>query len=280
MRIARVFPTKTSMSPIDKDAYFDIPGIFTPEYDEVHVSVTFTWDQQRAEFLARNWESKGRVKIGGVAISGEPTTPFKAGMYLRKGITITSRGCPNRCSFCLVKQDLIEFDDFPEGNIIQDNNILACSDKHWRLVVEMLKKQKAIEFKGGLEARRLTPEKIEDLRGLKIKSLWLACDTKAAIPAIQKAGRLLSLAGFNRNKLNCFVLIGNDMQEEKERLRLVWEAGFSPFAPLEKPKEERAYSKEWRTFQREWSRLAIIKSHFNKELVGLVKAAVLLKERG
>ena len=246
MKIARVFPTKTSMSPIDKDAYFDVPGIFTPNYDEVHISVTFTWDIPRAEFLAKQWEHKGKVKIGGVAISGEPKTAFQGGVYLRKGITITSRGCPNRCRFCLVKQDLIEFDDFPAGNIIQDNNILACSDRHWQLVMDMLKTQRAIEFKGGLDAELLTPEKVEDLRNLKIKALWLACDTKAAIPAMKKAGKLLLKSGFNRNKMYCFVLIGNDRREEEERLRLVWEAGFIPFAQLERKSEGNKYSKDWR----------------------------------
>ena len=50
MRIARVFPTKNSMSPTDKDAYFDVPPrIGLPEYDEVHISVAFTWDLKKAE---------------------------------------------------------------------------------------------------------------------------------------------------------------------------------------------------------------------------------------
>jgi hypothetical protein len=256
MRIARVFPTKTSMSPVDKDAYFDGPGIFTPQYDEVHISTVFSWDIPRANELAKQWSGKGLVKIGGPAISGEPITPFQSGMYLRPGITITSRGCPNRCCFCLIKQDLIEFDDFPEGNIIQDNNILACSARHWRLVIDMLKNQREIEFKGGLEARRLTPQKVEDLKILRIKSLWFACDTPEAIPEIRKVGKLLK--DFKRKKLYCYVLIGKDQREEKERLNKVYEAGFYPFAQLYKAVEPIAYSHDWKMFQRQWSRPAAI----------------------
>ena len=109
------------MSPTDRNAYFAEPDLFTPEYDEVHISVTFTWDTKRAWELARQWNHIAPVKIGGVAINGEPKDGFKAGMYLRNGVTITSRGCPNRCPFCLVRQNLIEIEDFPEGNIVQDS---------------------------------------------------------------------------------------------------------------------------------------------------------------
>lgn len=248
------------MSPIDKHTYFDTPSIFTPDYDEIHISVAFTWDIPKAQYLAKCWESKGRVKIGGVAIDGESDKPFISGMYLKKGITITSRGCPNNCSFCMVRRGLIEFDDFPEGNIIQDNNILACSDKHWRLVTSMLKKQHAIEFKGGLEKSRITEKIAEDLKSLRIKSLWFACDTPNAIKPLRKAVEILKKAGFTREKLYCFVLIGDNARENIYRLKEVWRIGCKPFAQLLKNKENSIqYSKAWKRFQRRWSRPAIIR---------------------
>lgn len=105
MKIARVFPTKTSMTPTDSDAYFGLPEMFMPKYDEVHISCNFTWDIQKAKWLALQWQHIAPVKIGGVAIDGESEQPFVAGMYLRKGITITSRGCVNNCPFCMVKKN-------------------------------------------------------------------------------------------------------------------------------------------------------------------------------
>jgi hypothetical protein len=187
MKIARVFPTKTSFSPTDEDCYFDAPDLFTPIYDKVFISVSFTWDRERAGKLCDAWQSHARaIYIGGPAVEGESDKPFQAGVYLKKGITITSRGCPNHCSFCQVRQgELIEFDDFPEGNIVQDNNLLACSGRHLELVWSMLKKQKGIEMKGGLEASRTTPKIAEVLRGLRIKTLWLACDYHNAIKPLQ-----------------------------------------------------------------------------------------------
>jgi len=264
MKIARVFPTKTSMCPTDEHAYFDTPDMFTPtDYDEVHVSVTFSWDIERARLLALAWERNSRVvKIGGVAINGESTQPMVSGMYLRKGVTITSRGCPNNCPFCIVKNKLVEFDDFPMGNIVQDNNILATSDRHWRLVVDMLKNQRVIQFKGGLEPTRITPKKAEDLRGLSISELWLACDHDHAIKSLQKAVNILKKVGFTESHLYCYVLIG----KEELRLRAVREMGVVPFAQLyQEPKETKTeYTTEMKQYQRMFSRPAITRGVFKK----------------
>lgn len=262
MRIARVFPTKTSMTPDDQDVYFAEPYLWKPDYDEVHISCTFTWDRKRAYELYDAWKSAYNcpVKIGGVAIDGESDQPFISGMYLKNGITITSRGCPNNCSFCVVKNDFIEFDDFPEGNIIQDNNILACSDDHWRKVCKMLKGQRRIEFKGGLEARRVTAKRAEDLRGLKIKSLWLACDSDSAIEPVRNAVGILRKAGFPKSSLLCYVLIG----KEEQRLRAIREMDVMPFAQLymEYNDTRTEYTKEMKKYQRLMSRPAVTRNIF------------------
>jgi len=270
MKIARVFPTKTSMSPTGEGIYF---GCFPwwvekYEYDEIHISVTFTWDIERAYEWKEAWELKhDNVKIGGPAIDGESREPFIAGMYLKKGVTITSRGCPNDCEFCLVKQDLKELDDFPAGNIVQDNNILACSWEHLRKVSQMLKTQREIEFKGGLQSALITPNVVDWLRSLRIKTLWLACDSHNALPSLARAVSLLSTGGFNRNKIYCYVLIGKDIAEETERLYEVLRIGCMPFAQLYQPSTSKIYDKEWERFQREWARPAIIRTKIKKEVL-------------
>lgn len=260
MKIARVFPTKTSMSPTDKDCYFDFPDMFTPKYDEVHISCTFTWDKKRANELAYAWQDFGKVRIGGVAIDGESDQPFVAGMYLKKGITITSRGCPNKCSFCLVRKNLIEFDEFPEGNIIQDNNFLMCSKRHRELVYEMLKKQSGIQFKGGLQASLITPEIADELRALRIKELWFACDTDNHIEGLRKAIEILKQHGFYESHFYCYVLIG----KEEQRLREVRSMGVMPFAQLYmKPEDKKtSYTKEMKQYQRIMCKPAITRNIF------------------
>ena len=48
MKIARVFSRRTKASPTDDLAFFDVPGLFPPKVNEVHISVLFTWDIPKA----------------------------------------------------------------------------------------------------------------------------------------------------------------------------------------------------------------------------------------
>ncbi len=100
--IARVFPTKTNMTPVDEHVYFGCPpALLDIKYNEVHISVTFTWDRQQGAGLMGLWDKYGTVKIGGPAC-GDAGGEFVPGRYLKKGVTITSRGCIRNCQFCYV----------------------------------------------------------------------------------------------------------------------------------------------------------------------------------
>lgn len=263
MKIARIFPTKTSMSPQDRDAYFSTPELFMPEYDEVHISVTFIWDIEKGYWLKKQWEHIAPVKIGGVAINGEGGE-FNPGMYIKRGATITSRGCPNNCPWCLVNGKLKELEIKP-GRIICDNNLLACSESHISKVFKMLKNQKAIEFSGGLESKRITEKIVIELSKLSIRHIFLAYDKKSALKDLKKSGKILNKY-FNRNQLRCYVLVGykNDTIEcAKARLIESWEAGFFPFCMLYRDEKEeyRNRNREWSQLQRIWTRPAITKAY-------------------
>jgi hypothetical protein len=82
-RIIRVFPRKTKATPDDALAHFGPPDFFA-EADEIHVSVTFTYDKLRAEELAEQWRHVAPVKIGGVAY-GDTSLEFIPGRYVRPG---------------------------------------------------------------------------------------------------------------------------------------------------------------------------------------------------
>ena len=138
--IIRVFPRKTKATPTDALAYFGPPDRLA-EADEVHVSVTFTYDKEYAEHLAEQWKPVAPVKIGGVAY-GDRGEEFVPGRYIKPGYVFTSRGCPRRCWFCSVwKRDPVpRLLPIIDGWNILDDNLLACPRDHVEAVFAMLRR--------------------------------------------------------------------------------------------------------------------------------------------
>lgn len=270
--IIRVFPYRTSFTPTDDYAFIGPPPFrdMIPDHDEVHVSCTFTWDREYCRDLAFQWEIATRkpVKLGGPAFLSE-ARDFVPGLYVRNGVIFTSRGCNNNCSFCGVRRiegKLIELPVYP-GNIIQDNNFLQTSAAHKQKVFQMLKTQKHICFRGGLEAGLVTDDFVSELTSLSIAELWLACDTDASLPAFRRACEKFVRAGFRRDQIRCYSLIGHDMEKEEARNREIWRAGAMPFSQLQMDFSDKKteYSKEWHDFARLWQRPAIMRAHMKNE---------------
>lgn len=261
MSMIRVFPRRTSYTPTDALTFIGDPPLWRPPEMPVHVSVTFTWDVPEAERLAEAWGLYySNVHLGGPAINGEGEG-FEPGVYVKEGVTFTSRGCPNRCPWCLINSPLSLLPIIP-GHIIQDNNILATGREHMSRVFAMLKGQrKAAIFAGGLESRLVDDWVAEQFRELRIKEVFLAADTDAALRPLQEAVGRLSFLG--REKLRCYVLIGRgDIERARTRLQTVWDLGCMPFAQLYQPPQQKriAYSQEWRNLARTWSRPAAMRA--------------------
>lgn len=266
-RIARVFPRRTSATPMDEYAFTDGPPKLLPEIDEVHVSVTFTYDLPRAEALAKAWEQVGvPVLIGGPA-TGQRGCEFVPGLYVKEGLTITSRGCPNHCWFCSVPKREGGLRELPihDGWNILDDNLLACSEQHVRDVFAMLRRQpRPAVFSGGLEAKIMKEWHAEQLAGPHVDRFYCAYDTPDDLEPLIEAGKMLKEAGCAARRRYCYVLIGwpqDSFDAAEKRLRQTWIAGFMPYAMLWR-NESGAVDPEWAKFQREWLRPAIVRSKF------------------
>jgi hypothetical protein len=262
MLIARVFPRRTKATPIDDLAFVDVPGLFPPEVDEVHISVSFTYDLPKAEWLAKQWDHIASVRMGGPAF-GYPSGEFIPGRYLKPGYVITSRGCPNHCWFCSVwkrESSLIELPIYDGWNLL-DDNILACSESHVRKVFAMLKRQRhKAEFTGGLEAAILKHWHVSLLADLRPSQMFFAYDTEDDLEPLIEASRMLKEVGFTRNQMRCYVLIGypkDTISSAEKRLKKCVDLGFAPAAMLWKDDNGKS-SYIWKRFQREWIRPAII----------------------
>ena len=212
LRILRVFPRKTMATPDDPLAFVGEPpeGTAGLDVDEIHVSVTFTADLEKASRLADLWQKKlptTRVLVGGPAC-GDPGGEFTPGKYLKPGYLITSRGCPNRCKLCFVpkREGSLRELEVKVGNNLLDNNILACSEKHISEVFGRLKNSSSpVLLTGGLEARRVTDRVVAKLWQLRPNRMFLAYDRPGDLDALVAAGVKLRYADFTRRHCYCYV---------------------------------------------------------------------------
>lgn len=269
--LVRVFPRRTAYTPDDNLAFVGEPPMWRPPIERVLVSVTFTWDRAEGERLAESWRRFCRdVTIGGPAY-GDPGGEFEPGLFIRQGITFTSRGCNNHCPWCPVPEREGKWRPIriTPGYVIQDNNFLQAPEPHRRAVYAMLRNERrGAVFAGGLDTRLITDEIAEELRGLRIGAVFLAADTDAALAPLERALPKLSFLG--REKLRCYVLCGwngETIAQARARLERVWELGAMPFAQLYQPPEgrKREYGAEWRELARLWSRPALMKLTHTRE---------------
>ncbi len=264
--VIRVFPRRTSYTPTDDLAFVGDPLLMRPDADEVHISCVFTWEIPEAERLADSWGRFYPVKLGGPAFD-DPGGEFTPGRYVREGITITSRGCPRRCSFCYVprREGRLRELQIKPGNVITDNNLLACSESHIKAVFKMLATQRRIVFSGGLDARMMTSWQAEwiEANQTRIKELYFAADrdTHTTWDALEKVSEALPF--LTRRKKRCYVLIGwgeETIEAARKRLQMVWDLGFMPFAQFYRGPDQQDRTKDWRELQNIWTRPARMKA--------------------
>ena len=275
MRIARVFPRKTSMTPCDDLVFFGPPTLeaMAAEPEAVHISVTFTWDLEKVEELYYDWQMLGvPVEVGGPAFGDRMADSFTPGMYLRDGMVITSRGCTKDCWFCEVaKCSHGRIKELPvvDGWNILDDNILGTSDTHFLEVMEMLRRQKhRAVFSGGLEPEFMTPWKAEQLVSIKPKTIYTAYDTKDDYEHLVSMTRMLWDAGMKEGShtAKCYFLCGYEgdtFQDAEKRAQQIMTLGMLPFAMLYRDESGRVED-DWKRFQREWANAYIVGKKFSE----------------
>jgi hypothetical protein len=249
--------------------FFGPPDMFIKdrEIDRVHISVSFTYDKNYAEWLAEQWMDVAPVEISGPAY-GIESDVFIPGIYLDKSYIITSRGCINRCWFCNVWKREKGIKELPitDGWILQDDNILGCSENHIRDVFSMFIERNYRPNLRGIEAKLLKDWHIDLFVKSRVSQIWCANDEQGDLEPLIEAGKKLRSAGFNKSVMCCYCLIGypkDTMIEAEKRLKNTYYAGFMPFAMLWK-NENGDEDKEWRKMQRLWARPTIIESRMKE----------------
>lgn len=241
--------------------------------DVLYLSVVFSWDMAAAEFLAG--AHSGKVIAGGpaVAFAGAPwaetpdTCDYDVLAMHNPCATFTTRGCPNKCPYCLVPKTEGEFRElrwWKPAPVICDNNLLACSELHFENVIDSLRLFPACDFNQGLDARLFTRWHAEQIATLQKPKVRFALDQSGNKSTVADAIIIARAAGIR--DFGVYVLIGhNDTPGDAlTRLELVREWGIWPnpmrFQPLD-AKQKNAYiapgwtEQELRRMMRYYSRL-------------------------
>lgn len=243
-----------------------------------YVSVPFTWSLPRAKEKCRALqELVEQVRAGGPAVSLMPSYlkdvaevggVVDAVRHHNPDATFTSRGCTRKCSFCAIPKiegDLVELDAWEPKPIVCDNNLLACSKRHFDKVVDKLRGVKKVDFNQGLDARLLTDYHIDRMRELDIATVRFAWDDIKFESVVMDAIDKIEKAGFPKRKIHVYVLLGfKDTPEDAlYRLQSLKDRGVWPnpqrFQPLNALEKDDYVSPSWtnkllKRYMRYWSR--------------------------
>lgn len=235
------------------------------EDNTAYLSVVFSWKLPEAYQKAIWYAAQGyHVRAGGPAVILNPEYlmdvaevggEVDALQHHNPNATFTSRGCIRKCPFCAVPRiegDLVELDDWEPKPTVCDNNLLACSTRHFDTVIDRLKPLHHVDFEQGLDARLLTKHHAERLAELDLHAARLAWDDVRLETQVHDAIQRLRAAGIGKKKIKCYVLIGFRDTPEDARYRLEtlkWEWGIDPypmrFQPLDTPRKNSYVAPGW-----------------------------------
>ena len=182
-------------------------------------------------------------------------------------ISMTSRGCPRSCSFCHVAAKegrcsvkVADVSDFWNGQKeirVLDPNITACREKR-DLMRQYKETNSILDFTQGLDIRCLNEADIEDINGMRLRTLHFAWDN----PKDDLEGKFRQFAMNFRRKSNigmvyCLTNFNSTMEENLYRIYTLRDLGYDPYVMVyNKP----SAPKEIRDLQRWCNNKIIFKS--------------------
>ena len=203
-------------------------------YDKVYMAKVFTFTQEYECFI-----NADEVEKGGTGYDIHKTLPNDIdrlqpdySIYPRMdGSTaygFLTRGCPNRCHWCIVPtkeggiRPYMDVDEIAiDGRhklVLMDNNVLA-SDYGLRQIEKIVNRGYRVDFNQGLDARLVTDDIAQMLAKVRwIHSIRFGCDTPQQIIECERAMNKINSYRKTPATYLLYMIIDKDINECYKRL--------------------------------------------------------------
>jgi hypothetical protein len=212
--------------------------LFKAQYDHIYSSKVFTFTPED-EYLPASADKHGigRGDMGALPDAVEHICPDYALYGSTHAQGFVTRGCPNRCSWCIVPKkegaivdhaDVEEFTGGMKEVVLMDNNILA-SEHGVKQLEKISRLGLKLDCNQGLDARLVDEPMANVLGSIKWTRLRFACDQKGQMPAVERAVKLYRAAAKKKGNIFCYVLV-KDVEDALDRVEFLRGLGVDPFA--------------------------------------------------
>jgi hypothetical protein len=246
---------------------------FFEHYDIVFKSKVFTFTQDNGFVIDAD-----SVVHGGTGYNDDYELPeyvdktqpdYSIYPNIKHAYGFLTRGCPNKCSWCVVPRkegNIRPYDDIDDilqnrkSAILMDNNVLA-SDWGIKQIEKIIKLRVKVDFNQGLDARLID----EPMAKLLSKVRWLSplrmsCDTDAMINKVVEATKRLRNNKCTPSNYFVYVLV-TDIPSALKRVAILDSMKLDPFAqPFIDFSGKNNVTKEQRRFARWVNHKAIFRS--------------------
>lgn len=209
-------------------------------YDKIYISKVFTFTPDDTTI----WDAD-EIERGGTGYDVKKSLPdaidrARADYSIYPNVPVDyaygflTRGCPNKCKFCVVPEkeggvrpymDIDEIADERRNKIVlMDNNILSAGDYAKEQLEKIIRKGYRVDFNQALSPRTID----EDFAELLVRVKWLehrirfGCDTTRQIAECERAIDLLKSKGF-KGEFFLYTMLNSDFKESYERVHYWWE---------------------------------------------------------
>lgn len=254
----------------------DIVEWYTPfgSYDTLYMSKIFSFTPEYGYCITN---VKGEILRGGTGYcihsrlpremeAIQPDYTLYPTIDSRTSYGFLTRGCPNRCSWCIVPQKegdvrpYMDIDDITVNGtlpyaVLMDNNVLA-SPYGVSQIEKIVRRKYHVDFNQALDARLVT----DDIAGLLARVRWIrrirfGCDTPGQISHCLDAMERICRHGY-KGEFFLYCILMDDIREAYHRIGCWREFGGKvlPFAqPFRDPYNPKQTVPQWQKDMARWT---------------------------